>query len=136
MTGERILMAQVVGGSASAACTVSAPFKGSPSKAASWIPFPQSPRHSRTGAKSKGDWGGATQPPCRDTLPTLPSPLWGALRSLTAPDSTIFSGRLAVSSGTSFLRVPRRSPALLSLSGGGRVAGRQPAGVPVPAHSP
>ena len=71
---------------------------------------------------------------CRDTLPSALSSLWSR-HSLTAPDSTIFSGPLAVSSGTHLLCAPRSFPALLSLSGGGRT-GRQPAESPIPAHFP
>lgn len=75
--------------------------------------------------------GGASS--SHDTLPALPSPLSGARHNLTVPDSAIFSGPLAVSSG---MCVPWSFPALLSLSGGGRGAGRQPSLGPIPAHFP
>lgn len=48
--------------------------------------------------------------------PSALSSLWGR-HSLTGPDSTIFSGPPAVSSGTRLLCAPRSLPAPLSLSG-------------------
>ena len=85
------------------------------------------------GGRKRGQGGGHHFAAVTLSLSALSS-LWSR-HSLTAPDSTIFSGPLAVSSGTRLLRAPRSLPALLSLSGGGR-AGRQPAKTPIPAHFP
>lgn len=100
-------------------------------------PVPAACSHKAPGASAWGQQERGTRVgggiSLTDTLQALPSPLSGARHNLTAPDSTIFSGPLAVSSGT---YVPWRFPALLSLSRGGRGAGRQPPQVPVPAHFP
>lgn len=75
--------------------------QGGPFKVAFWILEPQA---LVGGGRKRGSGKEVGQ------LPALPSPLLGARHNLTAPDSAIFSGPRAVSSGTCSLHVPRSVP--------------------------